>query len=176
MTHPIELQKITSEFIDEEDRVRVTGISEDQETIVFWLTQRLLSRLIVQCVSWLDKASPEFSENKTISPQSRTDLQGFAQQTASQSLKREDAVIANVSSESFLVKEVDLKLNKEGVLLIFRDGNKLSAQLFLSIQHLRQWLIIVHNVWQKANWPMEIWPNWIAKSADKSLIASASVH
>jgi len=176
MTHPIKLQKITSEFIDEEDRVRVTGISEDRETIVFWLTQRLLSRLIVQFVIWLDKASPEFSESKTFSPRSRTDIQGFVQQTASQSLKKEDAVIANVSSESFLVKEVDVKLNKESVLLTFRDGNKLSAQLIFSVQHLRQWLSIIYNLWQKANWPLEIWPNWITKSADKSLIASASVH
>ena len=176
MSHPIELQKITSEFIDEEDRVRVTGISKDRETIVFWFTQRLLSSLIVHCISWLDKTSPEFSEGKTINPQSQTDLQGLVQQTARQSLKKEDAVIATVSSQSFLVKEVDVKLNKEGVLLTFRDENKLSAQLIFSVQHLRQWLSIIHNLWQKANWPMEIWPNWIAKSADKSLIASASVH
>ena len=176
MPHPPKLHRITTEFIDEEDRLKITGISEDKETLIFWFTQRLLSRLIIHCVSWLDEASPELTKAKTINRESRTEYQGLVQESARQSLQKEDAVIATLGSKSLLVKEVDVNLNDEGALFVFKEGNKKIAELALNVQHLRQWLIIIHNLWQKANWPMAIWPDWIIQSGEEELSSSVHVH
>ncbi|NCD15071.1 MAG: hypothetical protein EOL92_07550, partial [Bacteroidia bacterium] len=50
------LQRITTEFIASEDRIRLTGEVSEEETrasVVLWLTQRLLNRLVPRLCAWL---------------------------------------------------------------------------------------------------------------------------
>ena len=48
-----ELQRITSEYIEAEDRLRLTGEVGEGETETLWLTQRLLTRLLDHLLKWL---------------------------------------------------------------------------------------------------------------------------
>ena len=41
-----ELQRCTTEYIATEDRLRLSGEIGTQSTVVLWLTQRLLNRLM----------------------------------------------------------------------------------------------------------------------------------
>ena len=40
------LQKITTEFVEIEDRFKLTAVSGEGEIVVLWLTQRLLGKLV----------------------------------------------------------------------------------------------------------------------------------
>lgn len=43
-----DLQRITTQYIEVEDRLRLTGELAPGEVVVLWLTQRLMHRLIGQ--------------------------------------------------------------------------------------------------------------------------------
>lgn len=50
------LQRITTEFIASEDRIRLTGEVSEEKTrasVVLWLMQRLLNRLVPRLCAWL---------------------------------------------------------------------------------------------------------------------------
>ena len=49
------LKKVTAEFIQTEDRIRLSALTADDKTLALWLTQRLLSRLITHLAKWLEK-------------------------------------------------------------------------------------------------------------------------
>ena len=40
------LQRVTTAYLENEDRLRLTGELADGDTVVCWLTQRLLNRLV----------------------------------------------------------------------------------------------------------------------------------
>tara|TARA_B100001250_G_scaffold305501_1_gene267436 strand:- start:402 stop:923 length:522 start_codon:yes stop_codon:yes gene_type:complete len=170
------LTRVTSEFIEAEDRYKITGVCEDGETLIFWLTQRLLIRLINHCFVFLDSKSDEIAQNSNINDQPKSNLQGFAQQPAEKELPVEDPVIAKHNSRSYLIEEIDLQFGDNGLLLVFKEGMTKQAGLALNIQQLRQWLAIIHNVWQIAEWPMSIWPDWISTSDQTITSNGMSIH
>lgn len=43
-----ELTRVTVHYVPEEDRVRMSGHTTDNQVVALWLTQRLLSRLLVR--------------------------------------------------------------------------------------------------------------------------------
>ena len=45
------LQRITTEYDEREDRIRVSGQLAQGEAVVLWLTQRLLNRLVPHLTS-----------------------------------------------------------------------------------------------------------------------------
>jgi len=48
------LNRITTEYSELEDRIQLRGEAESKQTVVLWLTQRLLSRLLPYLFAWLE--------------------------------------------------------------------------------------------------------------------------
>ena len=101
-------------------------------------------------------------------------MQGFAQQLAQSELASELPVQTTAAAQSWLVLEVDITLSSEGtLLLVFKreTGNPAlqegagKATLTVEVKQLRQWLGIVHAQWQKAGWPLTLWPTWMDEQA-----------
>ena len=169
----IHLQRITTEYVDTEDRIRLSGEVEDNSPIVLWLTQRLLAQLITHLLGLIEKQSLDVATTDSANPAPASSLmQGFAQQAAQAELAPEVPVQATDSAQSWLVLEVDFSLNPEGTLvLVFkRDAGKAAQQggedarkatLTVEAKQLRQWLGIVHAQWQQAGWPLTLWPTWM---------------
>ena len=155
------LQRITSEFIETEDRIKFTAKCANEQTLVLWVTQRLISRLITHCLDWLEKETSELDRAVALDQESRSDLQGIVQQSARQTLNQQTAVVPEHDSQSFLVQEIDININNEGVLLLFKGSESKQAELAFNIQQLRQWLAIIRTLWAKAEWPMSLWPDWM---------------
>ena len=155
------LQRITSEFIETEDRIKFTAKCENEQTLVLWVTQRLISRLIAHSLNWLEKETSELDRAVILDPESRSNLQGIVQQSARQTLSKQTAVVPEHDSQSFLVQEIDININNEGVLLLFKGSESKQAELAFNIQQLRQWLAIIRTLWGKAEWPMSLWPDWM---------------
>lgn len=193
-----DLQRITIEYIEFEDRFRLTGemkadsgetsepieSSEPSESIessevdesgkidvvTIWLTQRLLNLLLPILFEWLQDRSAVASKNPSGDRQTNEFLQGFAQQAATEQIPQQPPVQSQADTLSWLVREVDIGRGPEGVKLSLKGHNGEEASLSLEQGQLRQWLSIVHNGWVRAEWPKTIWPSWILETAPTTAV------
>ena len=173
----ITLQRITSEYIEPEDRIRLVAITDAEKTLILWLTQRLLIRLITHFLGWLEKEAPEVARSSAIGNETKSALQEMAQQSAAAKLQEQSAVTANSDSAALLVKEIDIKMSEEVVLLVFKCDEAWKAELSFTVQQLRQWLGMIHRLWRLAEWPVSIWPDWMDDNQQPdSVDADSSVH
>lgn len=162
------LGRITTEYIDSEDRFRLTGQAGENEVIEVWLTQRLLLRLLPHYFKWLEEQSDSTLPKEIV--------QSFAQQAAKANLKKEPPVKSNTQTQTWIAHAVDISPNKTGLGMRFKGDDDSLATLSLPATQLRQWLSIVRTMWQKAQWPMEIWPEWMAPESKQGVPQSKSMH
>ena len=171
------LQRVTSEYIESEDRIRLTAISNAEETLILWITQRLLVRLITHFLGWLEKEAPEVARSSAVGSEAKSALQGMAQQSAAAKLQEQSAVTATSDSTTLLVKEIDIKMSEEAVLLVFKCDDDQKAELSFTVQQLRQWLGMIHRLWRQAEWPLSIWPEWMDDNQQANPVSSdSSLH
>ena len=76
------LQRITTEYIDREDRIRLTGELAAGTVVVLWLTQRLVNRLVPHLTAWLDRQVTPASNIPSVQARHQDIVQSFAQQAA----------------------------------------------------------------------------------------------
>ena len=165
-----QLQRITTQFIDAEDRIRLAGEDGDGEALVLWLTRRLLNRLLPHLFSWLEQRLPASVRNATHAEM----IQSVAQQAAQEALEPQAPVCGNEYSRSWLVQSVDIACTDQGVTLAFKPAAQApnaQATLTLPDQALRQWLNILREQYQRAEWPLDRWPEWMAQPAQPHLHA-----
>lgn len=170
----LELCRLTSEYIETEDRFRLTGEDQAKNTISLWLTQRLSQPLISFLLAAISKSQTEAAQkNPALADNTENLLQEFAQQAAAAELPQQKAVDSTLSSLSWLVENIDIKEGAEGtVRLIFRKNGAESAAINFEPQQLRQWLSIVRSQWLQARWPIDIWPSWMAQQDTPEFLAS----
>lgn len=155
MTDAPELQRVTTEYVPVEDRIRISGETADGATIVLWLTQRLLNLLVPRLTSGLER----------LDSASDALLQEFAQQAAEASLPPQPAVEATAPTASWRVDSVDILSGAEGAALTFRSEDGGAARLSMATEHLRQWLGILRRQYGAAGWPDRIWPDWMDEAS-----------
>ena len=169
-----ELQRFTTEYIATEDRLRLSGEIGAQSTVVLWLTQRLLNRLIAPLGRWLElqREMEVTMRSRAVGLQSHA-MQSFAQQAAAAALAPQAPVQAAMGQSSWLVDSLDLALGDNGVVLTFKPQAQGAegVQLTLHTQSLRQWLNIVHDQCRKAEWPLDSWPDWLAGASPDAVCA-----
>ena len=164
-----ELTRITSEYIEDEDRVRLTGEVGEGETETLWLTQRLLERIISHLLKWLERQVPVAAPDALKNEQTATMMQGFAQQAASAELSPQQPVQRQDDTQPWLVTSVDVTDGGQQVALIFKGASGENSTLNLQAQHLRQWLAIIHQQWRVAEWPQTTWPQWMNEAGGQAI-------
>lgn len=159
------LSRLTTEYIEAEDRIRVTGelpalAGEDSpRTVVLWLTQRLLNRLLPHLLQWLERHDVPQGWDEVV--------QGFAQQAAVAALPAQAPVRSAPESRAWLVQSLQLTCTPESVQLGFQAAaaeDAPPADLVLQAQALRQWLNIVYDQYVRASWPLALWPQWLIEA------------
>lgn len=155
----LELQRLTTEYVDAEDRMRLTGEIRPGETLVLWLSQRLLLRLLPHLFLWLEK------QGGTVFPADI--VQSFEQAAAVETLGTEAPVQRSPDSKTWLVEAVDLTPDQQTLRLGFRREGEAPVSLTLPSTHLRQWLRILHLLWGVAEWPQEVWPEWMLEGQQR---------
>lgn len=163
------LQRFTTEYIDAEDRLRLSGELGPQKTVVIWLSLRLLQRLLPHLLHWLQpenqnpvNAAEGTSHQGTIPTQWHDDAwHGFAQQAAQAQLPLQAPVVATHPQSVWLAHAIDVAVTPEQIQLLFKGAAGEQASLLLAPQPLRQWLGIVYTLWQRTEWPMQVWPQWM---------------
>ena len=150
------LQRITTEYIDQEDRVRLSGEAASGATISLWLTQRLLVRLVGTILPWIAEREDAYQAVKN----------GFSQAAARADLQRQPPVMAQALAS--LVTKVDLHYSADAMTLVFYGATGPAGEITLQRQDVRQWLNILFDHWRAAAWPAEVWPDWMNSQAETS--------
>lgn len=154
-----ELQRFTTEYVDLEDRIRLSGETAGGEAEVLWLTRRLIGRLVPHLCAWLEKQ--DGLGRALDEPHVADALQGFALQAALQSLVPQPPVAPEQARRSWLVQSVDVTAGDDALQLVFRGEDDARVSLVLQAQALRQWLGILHAQCVAGEWPLEAWPSWL---------------
>ena len=163
------LQRLTTEYVDREDRIRLSGESEAGDTVVLWLTQRLLNRLLTPLCDWLlDQGGPAARERTPSKLDHHAGLrQSFAQQAARAGLTPQPPVRPAEGLPGTLVVTVNLNAQPGLMQLDFLGATDPAgvtpqlAGLALPTQNLRQWLNILFDQYRRADWPLDAWPAWM---------------
>ena len=154
------LKRLTTEYVESEDRIRIAGELADAEPVVIWMTNRLASRAVPRILRWLDKETSPFA----ISSSGKGDvLQSFTQEAAVAGLKPQKRVTISASAPTWLTQTIDVAANKSHITLTFRGQQDQSATVRFDVTQFRQWLSILHLAWSKAQWSPLVWPDWIKR-------------
>ena len=168
-------QRFTTEYIDHEDRLRISASLANDEVAVMWLTRRLLDRLATHLSGLLEQETEQAPL-----PEVR---QTFVQQAAvashlQQSQEQEQVPVQPQQAQvvhEWLVHEVDVTPMEHGVRLRLRGAHPHEqVELGMPPLLLRQWLGIVHGQYQRANWPLSPWPVWMNEAAQSVAAAEKS--
>jgi len=136
-----------------------------QQTTVIWLTHRLLVRVIDAMVKAIESETQGRPESDT--------LQTFTQHRAQQAQVEESPVRAIEGSAEWLINRIDLNVSDERLTLkLFADEE--CATLPMPRVNVRQWLHIMHRLFEVAEWHYEQWPSWLQQSLP--LTQPALVH
>jgi len=155
------LQKITTEYVEVEDRFRFSGENEQGEILSFWLTKRLLSRLLAHLIKTLEKTKSTNAVGTISQQRMNTLFNELEQQSAQQQIPNQTPVVTDNAVETWLVLAVDISKSSDPIQLLFKGATGNSVELNLDEFHLRQWLSIIHKHWLRAEWSSSIWPEWI---------------
>ncbi|HWJ95023.1 MAG TPA: hypothetical protein VNT33_09890 [Telluria sp.] len=151
------LQRLTTQYVDLEDRVRLSGQDGDGRVQVLWLSQRLLNRLVPALCRMLERAAQ--GEHAAL-------LQGFEQEAARARQQPQEPVNPEAPVGDWLVAAVDVNKSADGFLLRFRGASEDQvASILLAEMPLRQWLAIVLDQYRRAEWPVGVWPDWMDPAA-----------
>jgi hypothetical protein len=145
-----ELQRVTTQYVVTEDRLRLSGETAAGQTVVLWLTQRMLNMLVPRLTRWLEQNGGDAL------------LQEFAQQAAEASLGAEPPVSASQAVRGGCVTSVDIGTGPDGAVLVLKpEAEDQGVRMPLTTDALRQWLSIVRAQYVIGGWPTTVWPAWM---------------
>ena len=152
----MQIKTITTEYVLEEDRIRLSVADPDFNKRTLWLTRRLSERIIPACLS---KLTLEVG-----SPEEVPSAQVYAQLEARLYKKPAQMVQPNKDQPEFLITQVQMNRSNNGTYTMsFNDTKGDSAVIVLSGQEMRQWLEVLTLAFVKGEWRMDIWPTWLTE-------------
>ena len=172
------LERFTTEYVALEDRLRLSGELAGGETVVLWLTQRLVRHLVPHLTGWLEAQVPPASGHAAVQATHQNIVQGFAQQAARAGLAPAPPVQAQSPSARWRVDAVRIA-HGAGALALTLQGEAPEQQAVLQLpaQLLRQWLGIVYGQCLRGDWPITVWPAWMeAGTAQPAQSGAVVVH
>lgn len=169
-----ELQRFTTEYVDMEDRIRLSGETAPGEAEVLWLTRRLVGRLVPHLCAWLERQG---STAVALEDRGVDDvLQGFALQAALQSLTPQAPVRPDEARRHWVVQAVDVAAGEETLRLVLRGVECEQVSMSLQPEALRQWLGILHAQCCVGEWSLDAWPSWLSASVFDGQAGVATLH
>ena len=159
--------KATVAYEEREDRIKVLGKSMEGGTVVLWLTQRLLGKLIPHLAGRL---------LDTISDDDSRSLEAVnARGAAKLDPVEEDRLVLTL-----VVDAVDITDSESLTIMQFRGETRsagLSAvRLALNAAQLSSWLQALRACYQKASWSQDCWHLPMGLGPDDASSSNFTVH
>ena len=153
------LNRLTLDYSPDEDRMKLTGLTQEGALVVAWLSLRLLGRLVPHLLTRYEVIAATTGSNKA-------SLQGTKPSTMSEGA--EAPVLPQHDTPSFLVGAADMTQGTDAIVLTLR-GDSDEVRFAIPVSKMALWLSGLKHLYQVAEWPMTIW-----QGADHILLSSAS--
>lgn len=150
----LELERITTLYSPEQDRVSLNATLRAGGTARIWLTQRIIHKLVPALISIVEPRhkDPVYTEI----------IAGVSQQKAVERHEPQAPVNVTEPTHDWLVSKVDLQIAQSGAVVIFCNAKGQKARVAMNGELLRQWLSILRRVYLMAEWHGAEWPAWMA--------------
>jgi hypothetical protein len=152
--------RITTDYVELHDRLRIAGELPQDGVVIIWLTQRLVRRLIPYLLQWLDQQVQGLDQQAGSQPR-RDVVHGFAQEAARMGMEEHPRVDIARQHPEWLASRIDYTTESDHLVLTLRNDDGHAFGMRLAPVELRQWLTVLHGLWAHAEWPMDIWPDWL---------------
>jgi hypothetical protein len=176
------IQKITQHYDFHQDRICFTVQNADAQVMLIWMTQRFANNLVKVIADMLDAHLKSSATGKAISAtgQPVTDVHVWEQMAAQRQLKTDTPVKVTQVQREVLPEQIDVSYTQTSntiYTLVFKQKKEAVASLQLNSVHLRQWLGIFHQMYEKAQWSTHAWPDWFSANTTNSLASPVrSLH
>ncbi len=175
----ITLQKITVNYVAEEDRLKLTAAAHQDQTVIYWLTRRMLGVLLTPMFEWLNKRVENsfggIGEGSWQLRSQETKLT-MASNAAQAKMHREEPVIASAESIEQILKSVDVRAEKDRFLILLPIDNAHRGVIPFEQDTLLQWLGIIYRVQHDADWRLPQWPSWFIENQTQTKQAIQSAQ
>jgi hypothetical protein len=154
------IQTFTARYDPVEDRIRFDAVNAQGGKQAIFLTRRLTDRVIPVLVSHLEGKTPEGVP---------ADLaQCMSQSRARQARKTGEetpAVAVDAGTPNWLCRTVHVQKAQQGLKVIFTDDTQTDAVMPMVEANLRAMLDILLDLYGRASWPTEPFPEWMSPEA-----------
>ena len=158
------IQTFTGRYDPVEDRLRLDAVDAAGGKQAIFLTRRLADRVIPVLVSHLEGKTPGGVPAEL--------AQGMSQSRARQARQTgaaTPAVAVDAETPHWLCRTVHVQKAEHGLNVIFTDDIRTDAVMPMVEANLRAVLDILLELYTKANWPTEPFPEWMKPEATVTL-------
>lgn len=175
---PITLHKITVSYSAEEDRLKLTAAAGEDQTVIYWITRRMLGVVLTPLFKWLEeRASQGLGNIGEAAQRSKEARLAMAQSKAQAQMQEESPVTAQPDSIEHLLTSVDVRTEANRFLLLFPMQGDQKGLIPFEQESLLQWLNILHRIAQQAQWDLPQWPIWfIEGQSPQAVPANKALH
>jgi hypothetical protein len=153
------LSRLTLDYSPDEDRMKLTGLTQEGALVIAWLSLRLLGRLVPHLLTRYEAIAASTGPNTA-------SLHGTNSSTTSDG--SEAPVLPQHDTPSFLVGAADMTQRADAILLTLRGGSD-EVRFAIPVSKMAHWLSGLKHLYQVAEWPTTIW-----QGADHILLSAAS--
>ena len=150
------LSRVTLDYSPDEDRMKLTGLTQDGALVVTWLSLRLLGRVVPHLLTRYGTMASSLASKLQSSQLSRQS--GAADEAESPVLPASD-------TPAFLVVAADINQGADAIVLTLRDTAS-AVRFAIPVEKMAYWLSGLKSLYQSAEWPMNVW-----QGADQILIS-----
>lgn len=175
-----DLERLTTEYIPLEDRIRLTGKISGERVVTLWMTKRMLSSLLPLLFKWLDKAAKKSPGASKVRDKPISNIvQTFAQEAAVSALLKQDQTPVKSQSKNadLLINSIVITSGDAGIRIGFKSESTHEDYrlLKLTLKHepLRQWLHILYTQSRNGDWCLRCWPDWMTETEQPTPKGSA---
>lgn len=162
-----QIKTFTGRFDPVEDRIRLDAVDAEGARQSIFLTHRLADKVIPIITQHLEGQTPEGIPSDL--------AQGMSQQRSRQARADGDKatpVEEDLGAPKWLCRTVHLTKVGEGLVIIFTDDAEVDASMLMAAEKLRVVLDIFRELYAKAGWSGEAFPEWMGapdKPSDRPL-------
>ena len=161
LTEATLLSRVTLDYSPDEDRMKLTGLTQDGALVVTWLSLRLLGRVVPHLLTRYGTMASSLAASSLASklPSSQLSRQSGAADEA------ESPVLPASDTPAFLVAAADINQGADAIVLTLRDTAS-AVRFAIPVEKMAYWLSGLKSLYQSAEWPMNVW-----QGADQILIS-----
>jgi hypothetical protein len=151
-----QIRKFSLVYDPREDRLAWDTEDDAGATARLWLTQKLCRGMVKALVAMLEK------RDGGAAPQRQAAEQSWEQAAAMTGFGKTPGVKPRADSRGGLVRAVHIRPGPQalGITFDYADGEALTISVGQAA--VRQTLAILYKLSVAAEWPLDIWPDWIA--------------